>query len=234
MARKKSGIRAARVSLQKTVDSVLIHDIKNLAFRLSALLQNMDEHFENPVFRTNMVEALGDTVRRMNTMVKSYHDHKQQVILKLKLNLNDVLRLLIESLPAGAVRNIHIETEFAEIPNIWGDSFYLQEAFTNLIQNAIDAMPEGGTLRLQTRRADTPKSSRVEVKIADTGIGITEAFVENDLFQPFVTTKENGMGLGLYTARQVFALHGARISVKSVPAAGTTFTIKFPAITDAP
>lgn len=233
MARKRSGVSAARVSLQKTVDSVLIHDIKNLAFRLSALLQNMDEHFENPVFRTNMGEALADTVRRMNTMVKSYVDHQQQVILKLKLNLNDLLRMLLDSLSPGAVRHIKIETEFSEIPSIWGDSFYLQEAFMNLIQNAIEAMPEGGTLRVQTRRADTRKSPRVEIKITDTGVGISQTFIENELFQPFVTTKKNGMGLGLYTARQVFALHRGRIDVKSSPQTGTTFTILFPAETDA-
>ena len=232
MAEKKTGVRAARVSLERTVDSVLIHDIKNLAFRLSALLQNMDEHFENPVFRTNLIETLRDTVRRMNTMVKSFHDRQHQVILKLKVNLNDILRPLIDSLPPASTRHLRIETGLSDIPPVWGDSFYLQEAFMNLIQNGIEAMPDGGTLSVQTRRADTRKSARVAVEIADTGVGMSQSFIKDGLFRPFVTTKENGMGLGLYTARQIVALQRGRIRVRSSPRAGTTFTVFFPAAPD--
>ncbi|HSP06292.1 MAG TPA: hypothetical protein VLR94_03900 [Acidobacteriota bacterium] len=123
MGKKKSGIGPARVSLQRTVDSVLIHDIKNLAFRLSAVLQNMDQHFENPVFRTNMVEILEDTVGRMNSMVRSFHEHQRQVILKLKIQLNDILHLSIDSLLPRPISRINVEATFAEIPSIWGDSY---------------------------------------------------------------------------------------------------------------
>src|SRR4051812_42663162 len=117
----KKRIRTARVSVQRTVDSVLIHDIKNLACRLGPLLQNMSEHFEDPVFRTNLVEALGDSVGRMNTMVKSLSDRRQQVILKLKANLNDILQVLLDSLPPDVTQNIKIETSLMEIPPMWAD-----------------------------------------------------------------------------------------------------------------
>ncbi|HSP06293.1 MAG TPA: HAMP domain-containing sensor histidine kinase [Acidobacteriota bacterium] len=93
-------------------------------------------------------------------------------------------------------------------------------------------MPDGGTLRVQTRRADTRKSPRVAVEIADTGIGMSESFLETELFQPFSTTKESGMGLGLYTTKQIVALHSGRITVKSSPGVGTTVTIVFPVDAD--
>jgi signal transduction histidine kinase len=188
----------------------------------------MDQHFESPVFRTNMMEILEDTVGRMNSMVRSFHEHQRQVILKLKIQLNDILHLSIDSLLPRPIPRINVETTFAEIPSIWGDSFLLQEAFMSLIQNALDAMPDGGTLRVQTRRADTRKSPRVAVEIADTGIGMSESSLETELFQPFSTTKESGLGLGLYTTRQIVALHSGRITVKSSPGAGTTVTIVFP------
>jgi signal transduction histidine kinase len=229
MARQKGVAKTTRVSLQRTVDSVLIHDIRNLAFRLSSLLQNMDEHFENPGFRTNMVDTLVDTVRRMNTMVKSFHDHQQKVILKLKLNLNDVLGVLVQSLMPATTRRIRIETDFQEIPAMWGDSYYLQEAFTNLIQNAIDSMPDGGKLSIKTWRMDSRKAPKIAVEVSDTGAGMSPDFIESQLFQPFSTTKENGMGLGLYTTRQVILLHRGTIQLKSSTSEGTTFLIKFPA-----
>ena len=163
MAKRKTSTSASRVSLQRTVDSVIVHDLKNLAFRLSALLQNMDSNYDNPIFKTSMMEVLGDTIGRMDTIVKRFRDHQKQVIIKLRINLNDVLAGVLNSLPPKSIRQIKIETNLGELPPIWGDAFYLREAFLNLVENAIDAMPDGGTLTLRTWRADSRKkdSSRL-------------------------------------------------------------------------
>jgi signal transduction histidine kinase len=215
--------------MQRTMDQVIIHDLKNLAFRLSALLQNMDMNYENPLFKTSMMEILADTIGKMDTIVKRFRDHQQQVIIKLRINLNDVLTAMLNSLPQKSVRQIEINTEFGDVPTIWGDAFYLREAFTNLVENALDAMPAGGTLTLRTWRSDTRRKSRVGVEISDTGIGITQEYLDSKLFQPFVTTKDQGMGLGLYTSQQIFALHHGQMEVESAPDEGTTFRILFPA-----
>ena len=233
MAKRKTSTSASRVSLRRTVDSVIVHDLKNLAFRLSALLQNMDSNYENPLFKTSMMEVLGDTIGRMDTIVKRFRDHQKQVIIKLRINVNDVLIALLDSLPNKSLRQIKIETNFEELPPIWGDSFYLREAFLNLVENAIDAMPDGGTLTLRTWRADTRSKKRVGVEIADTGIGITQEYLESKLFHPFMTTKDHGMGLGLFTAQQIFALHHGRLAVESAPHEGTSFRVFFPAESNA-
>jgi len=211
------------------MDQVIVHDLKNLAFRLSALLQNMDMNYENPLFKTSMMEILADTIGKMDTIVKRFRDHQQQVIIKLRINLNDVLTATLNTLPQKAVKQIEINTEFGEIPTIWGDAFYLREAFTNLVENALDAMPEGGTLTLRTWRSDSRRKSRVGVEISDTGVGITQEYLDSKLFQPFVTSKDQGMGLGLYTSQQIFALHHGQMEVESAPDEGTTFRILFPA-----
>src|SRR5262245_24406092 len=119
MAKRKKTTRASRVSLQRTVDQVIVHDLKNLAFRLSALLQNMDMNYENPLFKTSMMEILADTIGRMDTIVKRFRDHQHQVIIKLRINLNDVLSAMLSKLPQKAIKQINIETEFEEVPMIW-------------------------------------------------------------------------------------------------------------------
>jgi signal transduction histidine kinase len=233
MAKKKTTVSASRVSLRRTVDSVIVHDLKNLAFRLSALLQNMDANYDNPLFKTSMTEVLADTVGKMDTIVKRFKDYQKQVVIKLRINLNDILTGIVTSLPHKSMRQIKIEMNFEVIPQIWGDAFYLREAFLNLVENAIDAMPEGGTLTIRTWRADKRNKPLVGVEIGDTGIGITQEYLESKLFQPFMTTKDHGMGLGLFTSQQIFALHHGKVEVESAPQEGTIFRILFPAESNA-
>src|SRR5204863_1547706 len=78
--------KRARPDVGETVDSVIVHDMKNLAFRLSTLLQNMDENYENPLFKKSMTDVLGDTIRKMNAIVKRFKEQQQHVIVKLKLD----------------------------------------------------------------------------------------------------------------------------------------------------
>jgi two-component system cell cycle sensor histidine kinase/response regulator CckA len=101
----------------------------------------------------------------------------------------------------------------------------LSEALTNLILNAIDAMPEGGTLSIASR--DTPART-VRVTVADTGVGMVET-VRQRIFEPFFSTKgDAGSGLGLSMAYSIVRRHGGEIHVDSEPGAGTTFTLTFP------
>ena len=105
----------------------------------------------------------------------------------------------------------------------WGSS--LREAITNLVFNAVDALPHGGEIRLAAHQVE----DGVLIEVADSGIGMPED-VREQAFEPFFTTKgEVGTGLGLYTVRQVIARHGGEIEVESAPGLGTTFCIKLPA-----
>src|SRR5437867_9058767 len=98
--------KRARPDVGETVDSVIVHDMKNLAFRLSTLLQNMDENYENPLFKKSMTDVLGDTIRKMNAIVKRFKEQQQHVIVKLKLDLNSILAELIQNIPARVSRNL--------------------------------------------------------------------------------------------------------------------------------
>jgi CheY-like chemotaxis protein len=123
---------------------------------------------------------------------------------------------------------IHIEvrTEFGDIPPVLGDASEIREVLTNLIVNAIDAMPQGGLLRLATRRL--PENSRVELTVADTGIGMTDE-IRAQIFDPFFTTKgPGGSGLGLSVSYGILKSHNGTIRVKTAPGSGTAFTVTLP------
>jgi len=225
MTRKR---KDSQNTVGQTVDSVIVHDMKNLAFRLSALLQNMDDNYENPLFKKSMLDVLGDTIRKMNDIVKRFKEQQQHVMVKVRVDLNQILAGLLDALPSGRTRNLKIELNLGEMPLLWGDTFYLQNAFQSLIENAAEAMPEGGTLGIKTKVLRRRKKPWVIVEISDTGIGMSQSFMESKLFRPFITTKENGLGLGLFTSQQIFALHHGKIEVESSPNEGTTFRIVLP------
>jgi len=111
----------------------------------------------------------------------------------------------------------------ASLPTIRADADHLQQVFVNLITNAVQAMPEGGVLSVRTRK----DGADVVIWVADTGAGIPEEAMPN-LFQPFFTTKEKGIGLGLSVTRSLVEGHRGTINVESHVGQGTTFTVRLP------
>jgi two-component system, NtrC family, nitrogen regulation sensor histidine kinase NtrY len=111
----------------------------------------------------------------------------------------------------------------ASLAPISVDPDLLHRAVSNLVLNAMDAMPEGGTLTLRTRRDD----GKAIIEVADTGSGLTIEECER-IFTPYYTSKQHGTGLGLAIVQSVVSDHGGRISVRSEPGRGTTFVIELP------
>lgn len=220
--------KVVRVSIQQTVDSVLIHDMKNLAFRLSALLQNMEEHYDTPLFKQSISEILGDTVRRMDAIVNRFREGQQQIVVKLKVDLNQILAKIVEDLPLRKTRDIDKMITLNELPLIWGDPFYLHNAFHSIVENAVDAMPHGGTLTISSRLITQRKKKKICIEISDNGEGMPESFIKDGLFSAFRTTKQSGLGLGLFTSKQIIAMHSGKIEVSSTPGTGTTFRVLLP------
>lgn len=119
---------------------------------------------------------------------------------------------------------IDVKKDLREVGPVWGDSTELREVVTNLILNAVDAMPEGGTLSLKTEQ----DQNFVYLKVTDTGIGMSEE-IKDRVFEPFFTTKETkGTGLGMSVVHNIISRHDGGIHVKSSPGQGSSFTIKLP------
>jgi signal transduction histidine kinase len=119
---------------------------------------------------------------------------------------------------------IRVEVDCQEIPVILGDAARLRDAITNLIFNAVDAMPKGGTLTLRTR----VEGDVVLLEVSDTGIGMPEE-VRRRCFEPFFTTKgQHGTGLGLAMVHGIAQHHLGSIDIASEPGKGTVFTLRLP------
>jgi signal transduction histidine kinase len=109
--------------------------------------------------------------------------------------------------------------------SVKGDEIFLRQAFINLLQNAAEAMPRGGSLTVKSSPFGAMEAF-LDISISDTGHGISED-VKNKIFLPFFTTKEKGTGLGLAIVHKIIVSHGGNISVESSEK-GTTFTVRLP------
>jgi len=166
------------------------------------------------------------TVRRLQEFTRIRRD-APMVPLDVTQVVRDALEITRsrwreEPVSRGVV--IDVRTELPTVPPVLGDAAELREVLTNLILNAVDAMPEGGTLTLVTRATE----DQVEVAVSDTGVGIPAA-VRDKIFDPFFTTKgPQGTGLGLSMTYGIVSRHGGSITVDSEEGRGSTFRLSFP------
>ncbi len=206
----------------------MIHDLKNLAGRLSILCQNLGERYDDPLFKGSALNLLDDTVLHLRRLARDLADHEGRVVIKLRVDLNRVLQDAITDTRPDLAGNVRLVEDYAAIPPIWGDAFLLRCAFACAIENALEAMKGRGTLSITTAAVRGRGRARLRVEIADTGSGMSEEFLRRRLFRPFSSTKEEGLGLGVYTIRQVAALHGATVRILSAEGVGTRVRAFFP------
>jgi signal transduction histidine kinase len=187
------------------------------------------------------LETISAQIERIERIVREMMDRTRPSSPQLApVDLNALLaRIFDATAPALDARRVQLLTELAEsLPQIRGDADRLQQVFINLINNALDAMPEGGQLTVRTGAigseetnpdAASKSAAFVFVEFADTGIGMTEE-LRSRIFDPFYTTKAtgHGTGLGLVVVRQVMREHGGDIEVESERGKGTRFRLKLP------
>jgi len=223
---------SVRVESLNILGSILVHDMRNLSFRLRSLSGNIDAHYKDPAFRDSLIRTLKDTTEQMDRMVRRFREQKEMVIVKVRTDLNEVVHIALLR-GRGEGTPIKISEEYGKLPLVWVDPMLIESAASSIVENARDAMPTGGLLAVRTRvvqtDGNTPPLALVE--IADTGPGMSQDFIMKDLFAPFVTTKPRGLGLGLYTCRQIVQMHDGEIRVRSELGKGTVFSIFLP-ITD--
>jgi signal transduction histidine kinase len=172
-----------------------------------------------------------DGIKRIQDFTRIRQDPPGEAI-----DLNDIVRDAVEMTrphwerPCDAEgRSIEMRLELGEVPRVLGSHRELTQVVGNLIGNAVEAMPGGGSLTFRTR----PEAGRVWLEVCDTGVGM-DAVVRQRLFEPFFTTKRDGRGLGTSVVYGIVARHGGEIDVSSVPGQGTAFRIGFPITESAP
>jgi len=225
-------IKSLRIESLNMLGSILAHDMKNISFRLRCLGQNVELNYDAQEFRESLVRTLNDTTQQMDQMVRRFREQKETVIIKLRINLNEVVRSALNNIRRDA-HGIRITEDYDDLPLVWADALLVENAVYNILDNACDAMPGGGHLAVRTMLipGETAAPPQALIEIADSGTGMPEEFVQDELFAPFVTTKQRGLGLGLYTCQQVIRMHGGNIRVYSELGRGTVFSLYLP-VTD--
>jgi len=233
LAQKERLVQTERVAAWRELARRLAHELKNPLFPLQLTVENLvrarqqnPEQFEE-VFREGSQTLLAEisnlkgVIGRFSEFSKMPQPHFEMV------QLNDLIRgvaqLFQAQLEAGIAKiacELQLDVALAPVP---ADADLLHRALSNLVLNAMDAMPQAGTLTLRTRGED----SNVIVEVADTGSGLTKEECER-IFTPYYTSKQNGTGLGLAIVQSVVSDHGGRIRVQSEPGRGTTFVIELP------
>jgi hypothetical protein len=222
------------------VDRVLVHDIKNMGFRLEMLRANLEEHYGEPDFKRSVQELLASTVEKLDRIVGRFGSAEEAVLIKVSLDLDALLREVADAAPRRGARAGRTAGDRGPLalalggpPPVWGDPYYLRDAFRSLLDNALEAAgPDGRVLvRSFASRGTRP---RAQVEIIDNGPGMSADFVRDRLFQPFQTTKSDGVGLGLFTANQIVRHHRGAVRVFTRPGEGTVVRISFPAVRPEP
>lgn len=181
-----------------------------------------------PVSR-DLDKIVTTTLHAREIVKKLMYFARQTPPRKIKVNLNSVVEETLSLLESRCVHNniTLIRQLSSDLPEIDGDPSQLQQVVVNLVVNAIQAMPEGGTLTLTTEAADL----ELRLIVRDTGIGMSDDVIRQ-LFIPFFTTKDikEGTGLGLPVVHGIVTAHGGTIHVESVPQQGSRFEIRFPVL----
>jgi len=234
LEQKERLIQTERVAAWRELARRLAHELKNPLFPLQLTVENLirarehsPEMFEE-IFRESSVTLLAE-INNLKQIIARFSEFSKMPQPQLqRVQMNDVVqgvaRLFqaqLESRNGGAIV-YQLELEEGLEP-VDADPELLHRALSNLVLNAVDAMPQGGTLTLRTK-ADL---DLVRIEVGDTGAGLTPEECER-LFTPYYTSKQHGTGLGLAIVQSVISDHGGTIGVRSQPGRGTRFVIELP------
>ena len=212
------------------LSAVLTHDLKNAIGSLSLLVSNMEQHFNDAEFRADAMRSLTEATEKMQALVDRISNPVNTLSGEFKraqpVDLVPIMKRIVENLTAPFRTTHRVETSLPSSLFALVDAERIEKVIENLVLNALEAMAGmRGTLRVE---AGTDQDGKVFLKFSDTGVGMSSQFIEERLFHAFATTKRKGMGLGLYTCREVVQAHGGAIEVESRQGAGTTFSVVLP------
>jgi putative PEP-CTERM system histidine kinase len=212
------------------LSAMLTHDLKNSIEALSLIVGNMERHFQNEQFRLDAMKSLTSATDKLRALVARLSrpvtslsgEHKLPRQVDVVPILNRVIKATAE--PAATQHTIDVKLPAQLLAVV--DVERIEEVFENLILNALESMTQKrGVLTIV---AEKNANGKATVSVTDTGCGISQNFIQESLFRPFRTTKKAGVGLGLYTCREVVTACGGSMEVESTQDVGTTFRVVLP------
>jgi hypothetical protein len=228
-------IRAERLASIGELAASVAHEIKNPLAGISGAVQVLADGFPEGGQGREVADQILRQCDRMDKTIRNLLNYAQPLTSEPSaVDVNEILeRASFIAMPNPARSSVRVHRELAPgLPRALADGKHLEQAFLNLILNAVQAMPQGGDLTLRTslRQGAAPGGpQQIEIEIADTGVGIPEAIREK-VFSPFYTTRTQGTGLGLSITRRILEQSGGTVSFTSETGKGTTFRVTIPVI----
>ncbi|MDZ4344039.1 MAG: ATP-binding protein [Candidatus Binatia bacterium] len=215
-----------RLAAMGATAAVFAHEVGNPLNGISTMVQMLQRHFnkQNDSYANSTLIELQHEIQRLSSLLHDFRSLSRPQ--KLNLARIDLARVAAEVLTTHALEfsELHVEVkkEFpADLPEVTADEERVKQVLLNLCKNAVEAMPNGGTLTLHGYLS----GEDICLEIADTGVGIPKGV---DIFELFTTTKPMGTGVGLALVRQIISVLGGTITYVSEPNKGTTFFLLFP------
>jgi len=207
----------------QTMSSFFMHDLKNLASKLSLVTQNLPVHIDNPEFRADALRTIAQSVVKINTMSSRLSLLSRKLELTCKeTDLNNLVATMVSDIKSFV--RVPIAQNLGKVPPLSIDSEQMYKVIENLLINANDAVKQDGQISIAT----SCNENWAEIAVQDNGYGMSREFIEKSLFLPFQTTKKQGMGIGLYHCKTIVEAHGGRVEVESEEGNGTTFHVRLP------
>jgi len=233
--------RADRLATLGELAAGIAHEIKNPLAGIAGATQVLAREFADDDPRKPVTHEILKLIERLDTTIKDLLDFARPSVPEIAVtDLEDLMSktlFLIERMPERKKQGVEIVVDIdPEMPGVPVDPDQIRQVFLNIGVNAVQAMPEGGTLTVSIKSEGDrqlgeihPAEDFVMVSFADTGSGIEEDKLRS-IFTPFVTTKSKGTGLGLAITMRIIEQHGGRITVHSTVGEGTVFRIYLPKV----
>jgi signal transduction histidine kinase len=211
------------------LSAMMTHDLKNAIAALSLIVRNMERQFHQEEFRDDAMQSLTLATDKLRALVARLSGPVESLSGEFKRPVpTDLIPLIRRVLATTAVpaASIQLETQLPATLVATVDAERIERVVENLVINALEEMGAGhGKLTIEAGHTDDGK---LFFSVADTGRGMSEEFVRSRLFHAFATTKKEGVGLGLFTCREVVRAHGGHIDVVSQKGFGTCFRVVLP------
>jgi putative PEP-CTERM system histidine kinase len=212
--------RTQQLAALQTLSVFFVHDLKNLTSNLAMTLQNLPAHYDNPAFRDDLLRLIADSVARLDGMRGRLSLLTQPLALHCtETDLNELVHTITVNLKPSLT--VPLVMDLQPLPPLQIDPEQIEKVLVNLLLNAQEAAATSGEIRVATKCLH----DRVVLSVHDHGCGMSREFMEQALFQPFQTTKRQGLGIGLFQSKMIVEAHQGSIEVESAAGKGSTFRI---------
>jgi len=217
-------LKAQRLAVIGELAGMVGHDLRNPLTSINGAAYYLKKRLSSKIDgkAKEMLDLIEKNIVYSNKIINDLLDYSREI--KLDLTESNPKSIVKESLSLVEIpKSVHVIDLTENKPKIKVDTAKIKRAFVNILKNAVEAMPKGGTLAAKSRKSD----GNLEFVFSDTGVGISKKTMDK-LWTPLFTTKAKGMGFGLAICKRIIEAHGGSISVKSARGKGTTFNVTIP------